>query len=226
MSSFLITRYSRIDRFTFRDNGEFIFRLDGADASSFLKSAYRHLGIGYPKFFKMDNLCKLAFLAAEPLMSDGLVKERYADSAVGIILQNSSSSLTTDEKHQESIADRQNYFPSPSVFVYTLPNIMVGEIAIRHRIKGENDVLITSAPDASLLFSTVSELFMNGRAECCLAGWIEEYHGRISVCLMRVEKSGTLISSDKMRESIIFDPSNIERIFNEDLQDGRTYAEA
>jgi hypothetical protein len=217
MSSFLITRYSRIDRFTFRDNGEFIFRLDGADASSFLKSAYRHLGISYPKFFKMDNLCKLAFLAAEPLMSDGLVKERYADNAVGIILQNSSSSLTTDERHQESIADSLNYYPSPSVFVYTLPNIMIGEIAIRHRIKGENAVFLTPAPDPLQLYNTVCELFTNNRIECCLAGWVEEYHETLSACLFRVEKSPALISSVKMGESIIFEPSNIERLYKDAL---------
>jgi hypothetical protein len=217
MNSLTITSYCQVTGSEIKLNGDAIYQEEGTGATAFLKAAYRHLGYSYPKFFKMDNLCKLAFLASEPLMEDGRTKEDYPETGIAIILQNSSSSLDTDEKHQESIADRRNYFPSPSVFVYTLPNIMVGEIAIRHRIKGENAVQITPVPDALLLYNTVSELFKNKRAACCLAGWIDVCHGKVSACFLRVEKSGIFISSGKMRESIIFEPSTIERLFKEAL---------
>jgi hypothetical protein len=165
----------------------------------------------------MDSLCKLAFLAAEPLLADGRVKETYAANEIGIVLQNSSSSLTSDEKHQESISSHENYFPSPSVFVYTLPNIMAGEIAIRHGIKGENAVHIVPGPDTELVYNTVSELFSSHRIQCCLAGWVEEYHERLTSCLMLVEKTRQPITSNDNAENIIFDPSNIERLFKEVL---------
>ena len=211
----IISAYCSISPGLVRLNGEVIFHKEDGDATSFLKSAYRGLHINYPKFFKMDNLCKLAFLTTEPLMSDGRIKNSYPASDIGIVLLNSSSSLTTDEKHQQTITSPDHYFPSPSVFVYTLPNIMAGEVAIRHGIKGENSVMVTPSPDAELIWHTVSELFSNHRIQCCLAGYVEEYRERLTSCLFLVEKSNHSFSSPEKPESIIFDPSNIERFFKD-----------
>ena len=212
-----ITHYCVIKLPEIKVNGSVIFNLSAAGPQEFLKSAYRNLNIGYPKFFKMDSLCKLAFLSAEVLLKDHEITRRYDAHQIGIILQNSSSSLEVDEKHQESISDRQNYFPSPAVFVYTLPNIMIGEIAIRHKIKGENAVLISELPDARQLFEYVNENFLRNRVKCCITGRVESYHGTMSACLMLVEKQGAITSFVEPEEMFIFGLSNFERIFNEAL---------
>jgi hypothetical protein len=213
----LITRYCSISPPEVKLNGSVVFNQVSTEPSEFLKSAYRSLHIPYPKFFKMDPLCKLAFLSAEILLKDMDLNTRYISEEMGIIILNSSSSLETDEKHQESISDRGNYFPSPSVFVYTLPNIMTGEIAIRHKIKGENAIFISEKPDVSLIFQVVSELFSNKRVGCCITGWVEAYHDRLSSCLMLVENEEKAKSFTRLGEIIIFDPSNIDRIFKENL---------
>ena len=199
-----------------------VVRLDGSivyehpgDSSEFLKSAFRNLNSAYPKFFKMDTLSKLGFLAAEYLLKNLHLSEKYLPEEIGIILQNSSSSLDTDEKHQESISDRNNYFPSPSVFVYTLPNIMIGEIAIRHKIKGENVVLISQKPDAEQLFFYVNELFARNRVKCCISGWVEAYQDHQEAIVILVENDDSSNSSPELAEIINFAPSNLERIFKE-----------
>ncbi|RPH47322.1 MAG: 3-oxoacyl-ACP synthase, partial [Desulfobacteraceae bacterium] len=148
----VISHYCSVNLSVILFNGSIVFSQDTSELSEFLKTAYRHLHIQYPKFFKMDNLCKLAFLSAEILLKDLELTSRYPSEEIGLILLNAASSLETDEKHQESIADRRNYFPSPSVFVYTLPNIMTGEIAIRHKIKGENAVIISEMPDSHTIY--------------------------------------------------------------------------
>ena len=209
-----ITRYSTVKYPAIRLDGSIVYE-HSSDPAEFLKSAYRNLNSAYPKFFKMDNLSKLGFLAVEYLLKEIHLSEKYLPEDIGIILQNSSSSLETDEKHQESISDRQNYFPSPSVFVYTLPNIMVGEISIRHKIKGENTVLISERPDPAQTFFFVNELFVKNRVKCCITGWIEAYQDRQEAVLMLVEKDEVINSYPEAREIIIFDPSNIERIFKE-----------
>jgi hypothetical protein len=211
----LITRYSAINQPVLLFNGSIVYKNKANDPAEFLKSSYRQLNISYPKFFKMDNLCKLAFLSAEVLLKDAELLTRYPSEEIGMIIMNSSSSLETDEKHQESITDRGNYFPSPSVFVYTLPNIMTGEIAIRHKIKGENGVFISEKPDANLIFTQVNELFARKRVGCCIAGWVEAYHGKLNSCLLLVENEEKAKSLTETQEIIIFDPSNIERIFKE-----------
>jgi hypothetical protein len=221
----LITKYCQVKLSEIRINGSIVYAEKAESPADFLKSAYRSLTIQYPKFFKMDNLCKLALLSSEILLKDADLLTKYPSEEIGIIILNSSSSLETDEKHQESISDRGNYFPSPSVFVYTLPNIMTGEIAIRHRIKGENAVFISEKPDAQIIFRVVNELFSKERVSCCITGWVEAYHGRLSSCLMLVENEEKAKSLTEPEEIIIFDPSTIERIFKEDLQDG-TYRKA
>ncbi|WP_321539372.1 hypothetical protein [Flavobacterium piscinae] len=87
----------------------------------------------------MDNLSKLAFLASEVLLSEQIIAE--AENNVALVFANRSSSLDTDVKFQQSIDDKENYYPSPAVFVYTLPNICVGEISIKHQLKSENAFL-------------------------------------------------------------------------------------
>ena len=86
---------------------------------------YRSLQVDYPKFFKMDGLSKLGFLASEMILNDD--ENRFTPREdVAVICFNSSSSLDIDMQYQETIADNENYFPSPSLFVYTLPNIVTG----------------------------------------------------------------------------------------------------
>ena len=211
----LVTRYCSIKPPVLLFNGSIVLKNETPDPSEFLKSSYRSLNIQYPKFFKMDNLCKLAFLSAEILLKDLNILSKYPSEEIGMIILNSSSSLETDEKHQDSISDRANYFPSPSVFVYTLANIMTGEIAIRHKIKGENSVIISEKPDAELIFNLVSELFDRKRVSCCIAGWIEAYHEKLTSCLFLVENEEKAKTSSEMQELLIFAPSIIDRLLKE-----------
>ena len=217
----LITGYCTVKPQALRLNGSIVFEDQSHDPAVFLKSCYRNLNLQYPKFFKMDNLSKLGFLAVEYLLKGVHLQERYLPEEIGLVLQNGSSSLETDEKHQESIGDRQNYFPSPSVFVYTLPNIMAGEISIRHKMKGENAVFISQGPDAGQLFDFVSELFLQKRVQCCITGWVEAFHDTLDARLVLVEKKEKVKSYPEDREMIIFGLSNFEGILNEASQHAR-----
>lgn len=141
--------------------------------SRFAKSIYKNYGIKYPKFYKMDNLSKLGFLAAEILLKDSDILSKYKSEEIAVILSNESSSLNTDAKYQKTIDDRNNYFPSPSVFVYTLANIMTGEICIRHKIKGENTVFISENFDKDFIFDYVNILFNSDKAKACITGSVD-----------------------------------------------------
>jgi len=157
--------------------------------ADFVKSVFRQEQITYPKFFKMDAISKLGFLASE-LVLKGNKAEGYRPESVGVVLANSSSSLDTDLAHQETIKDRSAYFPSPSVFVYTLPNIVIGEICIRHRFKGENAFLIAESFNATMLTGYINELFTNGRVDACLCGWVEVLGNNCQALMTLVEKEG------------------------------------
>ena len=119
-------------------DGKTIIHTETSNFLDFAKIAYNDIGTNYPKFFKMDNLSKLAFIGAEILLKDVV---DLSNNNIVLLFSNKSSSLDTDMRYQKSIAEKDNYYPSPSVFVYTLPNICLGEISIRHQLKSENSFL-------------------------------------------------------------------------------------
>jgi hypothetical protein len=208
-----ITRYIQFQDHRVLLNGIVEYVSEVGSVGKLLRSVYRHYNIDYPKFFKMDNLCKLAFLSAEILLQGTTLLEKYPGEEVAIILENASSSLEYDQKHRESIRDRNKYFPSPSVFVYTIPNIMVAEIAIRHKVKGENAVLILEQFDPGFIYHYVSELFRNQQVSCCLTGWVECYGDHYQSFLFIVEQEDEIKRFKALQEYVIFSTLNMEKLF-------------
>ncbi len=94
----------------------------------------------YPKFHKMDLLSKTGILVAEPLLSALSAPER---ENLDIIAFTTDGCLVPDTLHAQAI-DAPEGKASPSVFVYTLPNILTGEIAIRHKCLGETSLYVVS----------------------------------------------------------------------------------
>jgi hypothetical protein len=170
-------------------NGKQLLKKPVQEPGAFLREAYDLCAISYPKFFKMDNLCKLAFVGAELLQKETPFREKYDDTRKSLILQNSSSSLDTDIKHIQSIENRDAYFPSPSVFVYTLPNIAAGEICIRHRIKGYTAFFIFEGFEPEFLFEQVSRRFQKNETDACICGITEFMGNQYEACLFMVEKT-------------------------------------
>ena len=124
-----------------------------------------HTNIGnYPKFFKMDPLSRLGFVATELLLKESL-KADY-----GILLFNRSSSLADDMVFQATIQDRNNWFPSPALFVYTLPNIVTGEIAIRNHFQTETNFMVLDAPHTDIMAAQIAIAAMHGPQ---IAGWCD-----------------------------------------------------
>ncbi len=183
-----ITAYCHLNEHSCSVNGEVLFVKDNFSPESWLKQLYRSLELVYPKFHKMDLLSQAGFIASELIkrVKPGLV-HAYKDDEVAMLFANQSSSLDTDIKFRTSY--ETHGAPSPAVFVYTLPNIVLGEIAILNKWYGENMfvVLPKFAPDffvnyASILFSTGSKAVL-----CC---WLQIHDEQMDVFLFLVENEG------------------------------------
>lgn len=181
-------------------NGDTVFSSDARDFNSFSREAYKALEVNYPKFFKMDNLSKLAFLGAELLLRNAI--DEHQDNDVALVLANRSSSLDTDVKYQESIANKQNYFPSPAVFVYTLPNICLGEISIRHQLKSENSFFIFDAFNPSFMADYANMLLQTQKAQKVLAGWTELMGDNYEAFVYLVSDQGEIEHNKKNLETL------------------------
>ncbi len=185
-----ISSYCKIKNGTVIVNNNEVFRSEANDLKSVVKEIYRSIKPGYAKFFKMDDISKLGFIAAELMLKDTNLKNRYNDSEIGIVLSNSSSTIVTDSEFQDTIQDNNNYFPSPAIFVYTLPNIMIGEISIRHKFQGENAFFLNEKFDSIFISNYVNSLINNGKIKACLTGWVEYSENGYEALIYLVEQDG------------------------------------
>ncbi len=147
-----------------------------ASGNQLLTEIYRAHISDWAKFFKMDTLSKIGFCASQMLLKELNFarpdSEEYTDTTA-VILFGATASLCADKNYQATIADRENFFPSPALFVYTLPNIVTGEIAIRNHFRGETQFLVTDGMCASQMARHINQAFMDSRTERVLTGWVD-----------------------------------------------------
>lgn len=182
-----ITSYCKIDTKKCILNGDNFFLFENNDISP-IKQLYKFIELKYPKFYKMDILSKYGFIASEILISNSNNLKKYEDDKVALLFTNSNSSTLTDLKYKESL-DKENPSPSPSMFVYTLPNILLGEIAIRNKWYGENMFFITPKFDAKFLSLYSETLISNNNLKACIIAWVNIQHNDIDVLIASVENS-------------------------------------
>jgi len=196
-----INAYCIIEQNQVRKNGSTLFENRDAAVPVFLESAYQYLDINYPKFYKMDLLSKLGFLGSEVLLRDSFEKDAYQEQDTAVVLSNASGSLDTDIRYFNTVRD----FASPSLFVYTLPNIMIGEICIRNQFRGENAFFVFPSFDATFTVDYVNDLIGSNRAKACICGWVELLNEKYQAFLFLVEKKA-------LGAPLVFSAANIQNI--------------
>ena len=138
-----------------------------------LTALYRQYVGDYPKYYKMDPLSRLGFIASELLLQAEGAERFVACDDRAVIFFNHSSSVCADRQYIETIADPDNCFPSPSVFVYTLPNIVTGEIAIRNGYHGETSFYILPRQDDRLMQQILQASCLDSTTQSILCGWLD-----------------------------------------------------
>ena len=206
-----------------------------AEGSKLLTELYKRFIGSYPRFYKMDRLSQLGFVASELLLKGSIPSDAPAhnisaedsspltpkdsslftlhsslskDSSLftldlrsslltlgkagassallslnrslhsslsntAVVLFNHSSSLWADREYQRTIIPGEDYFPSPSLFVYTLPNMVCGEIAIRNGFHAETSFYILDSKDEALMNNVLLSTFRDHTIDSILTGWLD-----------------------------------------------------
>ncbi len=201
----VITSYCRIKNSRIVLNGAEVLLSKQDVPSYFFADVYKHFEINYPKFHKMDNLSKLGLITTDAALKGNEFLQRNKPEATAIIIANKASSLDTDRIHQQSINDKNNYLPSPATFVYTLPNIVIGEIAIKHKLTGENLFLVCDGFDSKLLVDH-AQITFNQETSAAICGWVDYDNGNADALIYLVE-----IANDSIKNTN-FIPLNAEAL--------------
>lgn len=186
-------------------NDELLLKNDSNDFETFTNNLYKQLDIKYPKFYKMDNLCKIGFLASEIALKNIDLHQKYTADKIGIHIININSSIDTDIKYSNLIKQGT---ASPAVFVYTLPNIVIGEISIKNNFKGENLLMVSENYDIELQYNYINSLFKSNSIDACICGFVDYTETAYEAFLFIVEKNN-------IESFLTYTPTHIEHLIKE-----------
>ena len=182
-----ITSYCHLDHESCSVNGKTIAERDWGSDESWFKQLYKNQEFVYPKFYKMDSLSQAGFIATELIRRTQPNLGAYEDDKIALLFGNQYSSVDSDIRFKKSY--KEQGAPSPALFVYTLPNIVLGEIAILNKWFGENlfVVLPKFAPD---FFVNYVKILISTGSDAVLCGWLGINGEQINVFLFLVERQG------------------------------------
>lgn len=186
----------------FLDGKRYFDNKEAINFAAFAKSLYQFLELKYPKFYKMDAMSKLGFLTFECLLKTVGNFTDLDHEKTGVFLANLNSSLETDEQYWATTQGEEAH-PSPSLFVYTLPNIVIGEMCIRHKIKGEHAFFVFEELDAAFICNYVNDLLNREKINACAVGWVESYSENRVANFMWVERG---------KGEILFNKEQVEKL--------------
>lgn len=168
-------------------NGNRLYIPDGICGQEMLTLLYKQYSISYPKYYKMDKLCRLGFIASELLLraTPPINAENH-----GIVVIGHDGSLLTDANYIQTIANPDEYYPSPAVFVYTLANIVTGEIAIRNKLNGETSSFLIDRYEPEQISLLLETAFSDQSINSITGGWINvPYNGDFSLRFVTIDRS-------------------------------------
>ena len=134
-----------------------------------LTELYKKYVGDYPRYYKMDILSKVAFVCSEMLLEAEGNRDGHGEDRA-VILFSHTASIASDRAFLRTITD--GYYPSPSVFVYTLPNIAAGEIAIRNGYHGETAFYILPQKADDIINMIIEASFGDRGTQSAICGWI------------------------------------------------------
>ena len=93
------------------------------------------------RFGRLDTYSKLGFAAITFALSEANRVEWHEKRAIGIVASTVHGCLATDIKYYETAIPHGGALASPNLFAYTLPNVFLGEVAIRFGLGGPSFVV-------------------------------------------------------------------------------------
>ena len=112
------------------------------------------------RFARMDWLSRLGLMAVELLDARFESWDAKDLEQTGVCVETAAGCLTSDAEFLKQ--------PRPTVFTYTLPSTVIGEICIRHRFKGPMLCLMSSGKSTRAAIDEAAAWLREGSAKSCL----------------------------------------------------------
>ncbi|HQV52129.1 MAG: hypothetical protein IPH21_02100 [Flavobacteriales bacterium] len=168
-----------------------------------LNNAWSALGIELPRFPRMDRSSKLVAICGSSFFIEGGALAGHSKETIGMVIMGKHGSMDTDSKYQAQL-DADNH-ASPGQFVYTLPNIAMGEFSIQHGLYGSGLCLLNNAPDLSQMREACVILLHDHGMDAIVCGWSDIFADQATATFMVVTE----------RTLADWNAAELEKIFND-----------
>jgi 3-oxoacyl-(acyl-carrier-protein) synthase len=122
-----------------------------------------------PTFRRLDRASRALVLAAEAA-GLGALLPRDARDETALVIETERGSLEADLRFARSLSPGP---PIGAVFPFTLPSASLGEVAIRHHLRGPAICLSIDAGSAGAALEEAARLLEDGEARFAVAGCVE-----------------------------------------------------
>ena len=139
--------------------------------AALISDIYKTLLADGSRFFKMDMYSRLAYVATGLLAKDSLQGIEPEEVALFVFTRNGS--LLADRKHLSTFSNPEEFYPSPAVFINTLPNVVLGEIAVKNNIQGETTLVMLGERNDALMEEIVNVSARATRPSAVIYGWVD-----------------------------------------------------
>ena len=139
------------------------------------------------RYYKMDLFSRLAYVGTGLLAKDNLAG--CAPEDIGLLIFTKNGSVLADRKHLSTFS--QEYYPSPAIFINTLPNVVLGEIAVTHQIKGETTLVMLPGENQELMENILAATLSATQPSALITGWVDcesENVFQASLKLIKIKK--------------------------------------
>ncbi|MCC6573481.1 MAG: hypothetical protein IT462_06785, partial [Planctomycetes bacterium] len=127
-----------------------------------------------PRYGRMDILCKLAVGAADLCLAGDALAGINRDE-IAIVGGTQLGCLEVDAQYYDTLLKGGSSGASPALFVYTLPSMFVGEVAIRFGLRGRSTLISEAANSARAALMAGARLVEKGRAPACLVLYADAF---------------------------------------------------
>ncbi len=155
----------------------------------------------YPKYYRMDGMAKLVFILGDLICTRTNICSDIDSSDIAFVMLNATGSFPSDSIHSNLIMEGFDK-ASPSNFVYTLPNVGMGEVCIKWKITGEGLFLIEDAFSAKRICEIADLFLAQGKCKAIVIGWAEPTENEGN-CIFLISNKGTGINLLNTEKNIL-----------------------
>lgn len=127
------------------------------------------------RYGRFDRYTRLGCAAIALAVNDAGLSELEHKTPIGLLLSTRYECYTNDLAYYQSTHEGNGAYSSPNLFSYTLPGIVLGEMAIHFKFSGPTLILGEPNPDKPGLpaLQQAALLIAGGSCDTVVCGWLD-----------------------------------------------------